>query len=120
QRKKELLDIAEKIKDSDNWKETTQEMKRIQAQWKKIGHVPRSESDKIWKQFRAACNYFFNRLTDHNKELDQSFETNYETKLQLFKKLEGFKPMEHQKDSVRALMDIVNQWKESGRVPRDK
>ena len=37
-------------------------MKKIQSDWKKIGHVPRKDSDKIWKQFKTACNHFFDKL----------------------------------------------------------
>src|SRR5690606_8445574 len=96
------------------------EMKRIQAEWKKIGHVPRSESDKIWKQFRSACNHYFNRLTDFNKELDKSFEDNFIAKEALLAKLKEFKPLASQKESIKALKEIINEWKQLGRVPRDK
>ena len=37
-------------------------MKKIQSDWKKIGHVPRKDSDKIWKQFKTACNAYFDRM----------------------------------------------------------
>jgi hypothetical protein len=46
-----LLARAEELKDSDDWHNTANELKRIQADWKKIGYVPKSESDKIWKPF---------------------------------------------------------------------
>ncbi len=120
EKKRALLEIAEKLKDSEDWRETTQEMKRIQSQWKRIGHVPRSESDKIWKQFRGACNHFFNRLTEHNKDLDKSFEKNLEAKLALMEELKNFKPGASQKESVKILKDVINRWKAIGRVPRGK
>ena len=72
--KKELLGKVEAIKDSDNWKDTAAELKRIQVQWKKIGYVPKAESDKIWEEFRNACNHFFNRLTKFNSGLDEAFK----------------------------------------------
>lgn len=43
-------------------------MKKIQTDWKKIGHVPRKDSDKVWKQFKAACNHYFDRLHKNNSE----------------------------------------------------
>ncbi len=119
-KKRALLEIAENIKDSDDWRATTQEMKRIQAQWKRIGHVPRSESDKIWKQFRGACNHFFNRLTEHNKDLDKEFEGNLEAKQAVMEKLQSFKPGDSQKESVKTLKNLINEWKAIGRVPRNK
>ncbi len=119
-KKRELLQIAENLKDSEDWKATTNEMKRIQAQWKRIGHVPKSESDKIWNQFRGACNHFFNRLTEHNKEKDHELEINFQKKEELMKKLEAFTPLENQKESLNALKGIIQEWKNIGRVPRDK
>lgn len=121
EKKRELVAIANKLKDSEEWKETTNEMKRIQAQWKKIGHVPKAESDKIWKEFRAACNHFFDRLTSHNKDRDKQFEGNYTAKQALLEKLQAYSPnKEDQAGSVNELKGIINEWKEVGRVPRDK
>ena len=120
-RKRELVELAEKLKDSEDWRETTNEMKRIQAEWKRIGHVPKSESDKIWKQFRAACNHFFDRLTEHNKDRDKQFEGNLEAKQALLNKLQEYTPpADKQKEAVKELKTIINDWKEIGRVPRNK
>lgn len=119
-KKKALLDKAISLKESTDWKNTTNELKRIQADWKKIGHVPRSESDKIWKQFREACNSFFNSLTDHNTNQDKALEVNFESKSVLLEKLKGFKPEGNQKKDVSSLSTMINEWKGLGRVPRDK
>ena len=119
-KKKALLDKAISLKESKDWKNTTNELKRIQADWKKIGHVPRSESDKIWKQFREACNYFFNSLTEHNKDQDKALEVNFEAKAGLLEKLKAFKPEGNQKKDIPSLTSMINEWKGLGRVPRDK
>lgn len=119
-KKKALLDKAISLKESTDWKTTTNELKRIQADWKKIGHVPRSESDKIWKQFREACNSFFNNLTEHNKNQDKALEVNFEAKESLLEKLKAFKPEGNQKKDVPSLTAMINEWKGLGRVPRDK
>lgn len=119
-KKKGLLELAESLKESEDWRNTTNELKRIQAEWKKIGHVPRSESDKIWKQFREACNHFFNRLTAHNKDLDKALEGNLSTKQTMLDKLKAFKGSGDQKADVSSLKGMINEWKAVGRVPRDK
>jgi len=62
QLKLELIQIADDNKDSEDFETVTQLMKKIQSEWKKIGHVPRKDSDKIWKQFKGACNYYFDRI----------------------------------------------------------
>ena len=45
----------------DAGKEMMNAMKKVQSDWKKIGHVPRKFSDDIWKRFKAACNHYFDR-----------------------------------------------------------
>ena len=60
-KKKELVKIALQNKDSEDLETTAVLIKNIQSQWKSIGHIPRKESNKLWKEFRAACNYFFDR-----------------------------------------------------------
>ncbi|NNL83124.1 MAG: DUF349 domain-containing protein, partial [Winogradskyella sp.] len=71
QKKTELIKIAEDNKDSEDFDTVTPLMKKIQSDWKKIGHVPRRDSDKIWKQFKAACNHYFDRLHAERKAENQ-------------------------------------------------
>ena len=117
-RKKALLAKVEELKNSDSWKDTSNELKRIQQEWKKIGYVPRSESDKIWKQFRAACNHFFNRLTEHNKEMDKALEDNLAKKQELLEKFKNSELVEDAKEAIKNINAWVAEWKEAGRVPR--
>lgn len=120
-KKRELVNIAESLKDSEDWRNTTNELKRIQAKWKTIGHVPKSESDKIWKEFRSACNHFFDRLTEHNKNQDSKLEGNFTSKNELLEKLKAYDPpKDNQKKGVQELKEIINSWKEIGPVPRSK
>ena len=63
QKKLELIKIAEDNKDSEDFETVTPLMKKIQDDWKKIGHVPRKDSDKIWNQFKKACNHYFDKLS---------------------------------------------------------
>ncbi len=117
-KKNALLAKAEELKDSEDWAEATNVFKRIQADWKKIGHVPRSESDKIWKKFRAACNHFFERLSAKNKEQDAAFEGNLKQKQEILEQLNTFEVKGDQKETVKALKGYINQWKKVGKVPR--
>ena len=61
-KKQELVALAVSLKDNDDYASVTPQMKKIQADWKTIGHVPRKYSDKIWKEFKEACNYYFDNL----------------------------------------------------------
>jgi hypothetical protein len=63
-----LLNRAEQLQNSDNWKEVTDEMNELMQEWKKIGHIPREYGDEIWERFIAARHHFFNRKdTDRDK-----------------------------------------------------
>jgi len=89
-KKRALLELAISLKDSEEWDSTTQEMKRIQNDWKKIGHVPRKYSDKIWKEFKAACNHYFDRLHARKNASNQEEEENLVKKEACLEKLKSF------------------------------
>lgn len=113
-----LLQRANELKDSTDWRTAANELKRIQADWKKVGYVPKVESDKIWKEFRQACNHFFKRLTEHHKEAEKELHTNLETKKALFEKLQAWQPTDAKDKGVSELKEIIAKWKAAGRLPR--
>jgi hypothetical protein len=61
-KKREVCEKAESIKKSTDWHETANELKRLQAEWRAIGAVPRKHSDQVWNRFRTACDFFFDRF----------------------------------------------------------
>ena len=114
-KKRDLIATAEANKDSDDFEIVTPLMKRIQSEWKKIGHVPRKDSDKIWKQFKDACNHYFDRIHNKKEEANAEQETAFEKK-QAF--LEELKTTE-----VTDLISItskIEEWKTIGSVPYKK
>ena len=119
-KKKALLEIAISLKDSQEWSETTKEMKRIQNEWKKIGHVPRKHSDKIWKEFKAACNYFFDQLHASKNKHQKAELDNLKLKEALILQLEGLKTTKNQEKDLEALKTISEKWNSIGYVPRNK
>ncbi len=111
-----LVEQAESLKDSDDWGAVTEVFKKIQSDWKNIGHVPRKDSDKIWKRFKNACNHYFDRL--HNK-LDDANKGQVEV---FSKKKDLLDQFKEQVDTDEKLtLDVVNSyvdnWKELGQVP---
>jgi len=119
-KKKALLEIAISLKDSQEWSETTKEMKRIQNEWKKIGHVPRKHSDKIWKEFKAACNYFFDQLHASKNKHQKAELDNLKLKEALILQLEGLKTTKNQEKDLEVLKTISEKWNSIGYVPRNK
>ncbi|WP_406684423.1 DUF349 domain-containing protein [Seonamhaeicola sp. MEBiC1930] len=120
QKKLELIKIAEDNKDSDDYSAITPLMKKIQSDWKRIGHVPRRDSDKIWKQFKTACNYYFDRLhASRNAENKDTLEA-FNKKNDLLNSLKDLKLEGSKEENIKSIKDSINQWKSIGRIPNDK
>jgi ribosomal protein L17 len=120
QKKKELIDIAEANKDSDDFEVVTPLMKKIQNDWKNIGHVPRRDSDKIWKQFKKACNHYFDRIHAKKKEEHQHLYDAFDKKAKLLEELKSLKLKDDVKSNIKILRDKIAEWKSIGHVPQNK
>ncbi|SEQ50274.1 protein of unknown function [Hyunsoonleella jejuensis] len=120
QKKRELVKIAEDNKDSEDFEATTPLMKKIQSDWKKIGHVPRKDSDKIWKQFKTACNAYFDKLHSKRNEANKEFIEAYNKKQELLSTLKELKLTKDKDKDLETIKAHVNTWKNIGRVPNDK
>ncbi len=112
-KKNALIELAESLQDSDDWENATNSMKKIQADWKKIGHVPRKFSDPIWKRFKAACNRYFDRL--HNKQdavnkEQMAFIEEKKAYLDMVKAIE--------KASLEEINEFIQKWRAFGETPR--
>ena len=120
EKKLALLEVAKQHTESTDWNASVQVIKKIQNDWKNIGHVPRKNSDKIWKEFKETCNKFFDRYKKRHEQNNQKLEENFEKK-QAF--VEGFiaYPLSDDKEqALKQLDDLHAQWNTLGRVPNDK
>lgn len=115
EKKLKLVAQAEDNKDSDDFELTTPLMKKIQQEWKQIGQVPRKDSDKIWKQFRAACNYYFDRISQQREDVLKIQEEALEKKQAFLEKLK-----EETIDSIEVITAKIKEWKALGAVPYNK
>jgi hypothetical protein len=116
EQKQKLVALAESLKESDDFEATTQKMKAIQADWKKIGHVPRKFSDQIWKQFKGACNHYFDRLHELQDSGSQDQKEALTTKKEFLSQIEGVVGNDDVKlEEVKAYIET---WKKIGQVPR--
>jgi hypothetical protein len=120
QKKKELIKIAEDNKDSEDFTAVTALMKKIQNDWKKIGHVPRRDSDKIWKQFKGACNHYFDRMHAERKAKDQHLYDAFDKKTKLLDSLKELKLTDDAKADIKTLQTKISEWKAIGYVPQNK
>ena len=120
QKKLDLIKLAEEHKESEDFEVTTPLMKKVQSDWKKIGHVPRKESDKIWNQFKTACNHYFNKLHEQKNAHDSVELEAYDKKNELLNKLKSVEFTDDQKNNLEIIKQEVDNWKNIGRVPNDK
>lgn len=120
QKKKDLIKIAEDNKDSDDFKTVTPLMKKIQSDWKKIGHVPRRDSDKIWKQFKSACNHYFDKMHAERKAENQHLFDAFDKKVKMLDELKTIKLSGDNKADVETLKTTIADWKAIGHVPQNK
>jgi len=115
--KLDLCINAEALKDSDDWKNTTNELIKLQKEWKNIGPVPRRHSDKIWKRFRSACDHFFNRKSEYFKNIHVVEDENLAKKKEIIKALKAYKVANNKEKDLNAIKEFQRQWLEIGFVP---
>ena len=112
---------AEALRASTEWGATTKELIRLQKEWKDIGPVPRKQSDKIWKRFRAACDEFFTMKSDYFKNIHESEDNNLKLKQDLLQFVQSFELTDDRNANIETLKDTQRQWMEIGHVPiKDK
>jgi hypothetical protein len=120
QLKLDLCLEAETLKDSTDWKKTTQDFINIQKRWKEIGPVSRKHSEIIWKRFRAACDYFFEKKSEHFSGIDTEQVDNLALKEQLIEEVIQFQPSDDVNENLKTLKSFQRRWTEIGHVPIKK
>ncbi len=112
--KTELCEAAEALMESEDWKAATDELIALQARWKETGAVSRRHSDRIWKRFRAACDRFFARKSEHFAAVDGEYEENLRRKLALLDEMEA---ADAAAGGFELIRDFQRRWSEIGFVP---
>lgn len=119
-KKQILLDKANELKDSEDFGKITPIMKQIQEEWKTIGHVPRKVSDEIWKQFKEACNHYFDRLHKKRDEENSIEIEAYNKKKDYLETLKNIELSGEHKADLELIKSHIETWKSLGRVPYNK
>ena len=114
QKKMALIELAESLKDSEDWEIATNAMKKIQSDWKKIGHVPRKFSDDIWKRFKAACNHYFNRYHQQKNAVSKDQQVVVDKKIEFLESLKSKKKFKKEE-----VFDVMNEWQDLGKLPKN-
>jgi hypothetical protein len=116
-----LCEKAEALKDSEDWKKTTDVLVQLQKEWKTVGAVPKKHSETLWKRFVTACDEFFNRknneLSGQRKEQDE----NLAKKKEIIEKIKTLAIGDDSEKSYNELKSLIAEWNAVGHVPfKDK
>ncbi len=116
-KKQALVAKANELKESTDFAATTPLMKQIQEEWKTIGHVPRKFSDKLWGEFRAACNEYFEKLKEQKSEVNIEEVEAFEKKKSYLETMRTFELVGDHKTDLDAIKAHIEMWKSFGKVP---
>ena len=115
EKKMSLIEQAEALKSSTEWKKATDQFINLQKQWKEIGAVPRKKSEQLWKRFRAACDEFFENRDKQGKP-ENDFYGNLKAKRKLIDEIKAYAPADAAADAA-AQQDFEAKWQGIGFVP---
>ena len=119
-KKTALVAKAKELQESTDFAATTPIMKQIQEEWKQIGHVPRKFSDKIWAEFKEACNHYFEKLKEQKNEENVEEVEAFDKKKAYLETLREFQLIGEHKTDLDAIKLHIETWKTFGRVPASR
>ena len=108
---------VESLVDSKEWKKATDQIKKLQEEWKKIGPVPKRHSDKIWKRFRSACDSFFTNKSEHFSGIKGVEEENLKLKNELLERIKAYEIKIERSENMNAIKGFQREWMSIGHVP---
>ena len=117
EKKRALCEKAEALKDSTDWKATSDELTKLQKEWKTVGPVAKKYSDAVWKRFISACDYFFeqkNKATSSQRSIEQE---NLEKKKAIIEKLNGISEDIETEEATQLVRELMKEWNGTGHVP---
>ncbi len=116
-KKQELLAIAEGLKDSTDFVKTANELKKLQGQWREVGPVPEKFKNEVYRQFKAACDHFFDKKRSQNDSKNKEFEGNLKKKLQICDRIEEI--IQAETIELEEIYNLLDDYSEIGFVPRN-
>ena len=115
--KQKIVDQAEALKTSTDWKKTTEKLIQLQKKWKSVGSAGQKNEQRLWKTFRAACDEFFNAKSAFYAEKEKEFEGNLTIKQTLIEKIAGFELPKDKTEALETLKKFSNEFNAIGHVP---
>lgn len=118
--KLDLVEQAESLVNSEEWKKTTETYHRLTTEWKTIGHTLSKKNEELWQRFMAAKTAFFDRKREHSDRISHEQEHNAVAKAALVEKAEALKDSRDWNKTAIAFAALMEEWKKTGRVGGEK
>lgn len=118
EKKREMVERAKALKESDDWHDTAEKLKALQREWKSVGPVPGKFRESIYKEFKDACDTFFDRKRASQSDASKDYAENYKKKLAVCEKIE--KLAKGDKNNLEEFRSLQEEYNETGFVPRNK
>jgi predicted DCC family thiol-disulfide oxidoreductase YuxK len=115
-KKQELVKQAQELKESTEWQEAAEKLKALQRHWKEIGPVPEKVRDQVYREFKEACDYFFDRKRANTDGAEKDYQENLSRKEEVLDNIE--KLAEEGSQDIDALRELQDQYDEIGFVPK--
>lgn len=116
-KKIELCEKAEALKDSTEWKKTTDALIALQKEWKTVGPVVKKHSDVVWKRFIAACDAFFEEKKKQNVNVHSVEHENLKQKKDIIAQINSILENKETEDAPNKVRELMKKWQEVGHVP---
>ena len=117
-KKNELCEKAEALKDSTDWKATTDALIALQKEWRTIGPVVKKHSDAVWKRFIGACDYFFEQKKKQTSSQRSIEHDNLKAKKEVIAQINAILNAEEEaEDAPQQIRDLMSKWQSIGHVP---
>lgn len=118
--KEALVARAEALADSTDWITTSEELKRLQAEWQQSGPAPREQGQVLWHRFRAACDRFFTRRKDDLAQRKHVWSDNLQRKEALCEQAEALSASTEWDKGVAEIKRLQAEWRTIGPVKKNK
>ena len=115
-KKVKIVEQAEALKSSTEWKKATDQFIQLQKQWKEIGPVAHKKGDQLWKRFRAACDEFFAER-DKNAKPENDYHFNLKAKKKIIEEINAYVPSDDAAANEEAAKEFIQKWQAIGFVP---
>ena len=119
-KKEALIERARVLQNSEDWKAATEELKRMQEEWKAVGGADPREEQKLWQRFRSTCDHFFARKKENYSKIIEEQSQNLALKMDMLTELDALEITGNKGADLAALKAFGERWHGAGFVPREK